>query len=66
GTELGIRLNRDACDLSRADFDNNTGTVHIEGGLTLDYEPISCIADVDLATLEGQCRVVKSEAKAGD
>src|ERR1051325_6306283 len=50
GTELGIRLNRDACDFSKADFENGAGTVHLEGGLTLDYEPITCIADIDLAT----------------
>jgi uncharacterized protein YbdZ (MbtH family) len=64
GTELGIRLNRDACDLSRADFGSGTGTVHVEGGLTLDYEQVACIADIDLATLDGQCQLVKVAAKA--
>ena len=54
GTELGVRLDRAACDVSRADFDNQTGTVHLEGGLTLDYVKVRCIADLDLPTLVGQ------------
>jgi hypothetical protein len=37
GTELGVRLDRDACDFSQADFESGTSTVHIEGGLTSDY-----------------------------
>ena len=54
GTELGVRLDTAACDFSRADFDTQTGTVHLEGGLTLDYVKVRCIADIDLTTLEGQ------------
>src|SRR5215831_2784215 len=29
GTELGVRLDRDACDFSKADFEAGTGTVHL-------------------------------------
>src|SRR5690606_22643854 len=47
GTELGVRLDPAACDLSRADFEHQTGTVHLEGGLTLDYVKVRCIADID-------------------
>ena len=54
GTELGVRLDTATCDFSRADFDTQTGTVHLEGGLTLDYVKVRCIADIDLTTLEGQ------------
>jgi uncharacterized protein YbdZ (MbtH family) len=54
GTNLGVRLDRDAVDLSRADFDNQTGTVHLVGNLTLDYVPVRCIADIALETLTGQ------------
>jgi len=54
GTELGVRLDTAACDFSRADFDTQTGTVHLEGGLTLDYVKVRCIADIDLTTLAGQ------------
>jgi uncharacterized protein YbdZ (MbtH family) len=54
GTELGIRLDTGVCDVSRADFDNQTGTVHLEGGLILDYVKVRCIADIDLTTLAGQ------------
>ena len=54
GTELGVRLDTAACDFSRADFAAQSGTVHLEGGLTLDYVKVRCIADIDLTTLEGQ------------
>jgi uncharacterized protein YbdZ (MbtH family) len=54
GTELGVRLDTATCDVSRADFHNQTGTVHLEGGLILDYVKVRCIADIDLATLAGQ------------
>lgn len=54
GTELGVRLDQEATDLSKADFDNQTGTVHLVGGLTLDYVKVRCIADIDLKTLTGK------------
>jgi uncharacterized protein YbdZ (MbtH family) len=54
GTELGVRLDMAACDFSGADFDNQTGTVHLEGGLILDFVRVRCIADIDLTTLAGQ------------
>ena len=63
GTELGVRLDRGSCDFSKADFEKGSGTVHIEGGLTLDYVKVKCIADVNLATLEGTGHLVKVEAK---
>jgi len=54
GTELGVRLDADSCDLSQADFDGESGKVHLEGGLTLNYVKVKCIADVDLPNLEGK------------
>lgn len=54
GTELGVRLDETATDLSAANFDQATGTVHLVGNLTLNYVKVRCIADVDLATLEGK------------
>lgn len=59
GTELGVRLDRDACDFTNADFDNGAGTVHVEGGLTLDYVKVRCIADIDLANLQGTGQLVR-------
>jgi len=61
GTELGVRLDRDACDFSKADFENRSGTVHVEGGLTLDYVKVRCIADIDLKTFAGVGRLEKVE-----
>lgn len=59
GTELGVRLEKDACDLSQADFERGTGTVHLEGGLTLDFVKVRCIADIDLTSLAGEGYLVK-------
>lgn len=61
GTELGFRLNREASDLSTADFESGKGAVHIEGSLTFDYVPVKCVADINLNTLEGKGHLVKVE-----
>src|SRR5436853_2690240 len=59
GTELGVRLDLPNCDFSQADFNSGTGTVHVEGGLTLDYVKVRCVADLDLTTLAGKGHLVK-------
>lgn len=61
GTELGFPLDRDKTSLSGADFDNGTGTVHVEGSLILNDDPVRCIADIDLATLKGTGRLALEE-----
>jgi hypothetical protein len=63
GTELGVRLDREACDFKQADFDQESGIAHIEGTLTLDYVKVRLIADIDLATLEGKGHLEKVEAQ---
>lgn len=59
GTEVGMSLDKDACKLDDADFENGEGTVHLEGTLTLDYVKVRCIVDIDLSTLEGSGHLVK-------
>jgi hypothetical protein len=61
GTELGFPLDRSATDLSAADFDQGTGSVHLEGNLILNDDPVRCIADIDLATLKGTGRLMLDE-----
>jgi hypothetical protein len=61
GTELGFPLDRQATDISSADFDNSTGTVHVEGYLTLNDDAVRCIADIDLPTLKGTGRLAPKE-----
>ena len=53
GTELGVRLDADKSDWSQADFTQATGSVHVEGTLTLNYVKVRCIADLALSTLSG-------------
>ena len=61
GTDLGVRVDRATTDLSQANFDQTTGIVHVEGTLTLNYVKVRCIADIDLATLEGKGHLVALE-----
>lgn len=53
GTTLGVRLDRDRSNVTQADFAHQSGTVHFEGRLSLNYVPVWCIADIDLHTLRG-------------
>jgi uncharacterized protein YbdZ (MbtH family) len=62
GTELGVRLDRDGSDFSKANFEKGVGTAHVEGTLTLDYVKVKCIADIDLSMLAGTGRLVKVES----
>src|ERR1044071_2674114 len=64
GTELGVKLDREACDFRQADFESGRGMGHIEGRLILDYVSVRCIADIDLATLGGKGRLEKVETAA--
>ena len=52
GTELGIRIDKDSSNLN-ADFEKGTGKIRLVGGLTLDYQKVQCIADIDLASFAG-------------
>lgn len=61
-TELGVKLDRQASDLSKADFDTETGNIHLVGDLTLNYVKVQCIADIDLKTLQGKGCLVPLES----
>ncbi len=58
GTDLGVRVDKNALDLSQADFAQQQGTVHVEGTLTLNYVPVRCVADINLTTLTGTGHLV--------
>ncbi|MCP5048801.1 MAG: MbtH domain protein [bacterium] len=53
GTEVGIQLDRNDCKFDDGNFDEAGGTVHLVGGLILNYDKVRCIADIDLSTCEG-------------
>jgi uncharacterized protein YbdZ (MbtH family) len=53
GTDLGMKLDRQASDFTAARFEESSGRVHLEGDLSLNYVPLRCVADIDLATLAG-------------
>jgi len=62
GTDLGVRVDISATNLQKANFEQATGEVHVEGTLTLNYVPVRCVADIDLATLQGKGHLVVVEA----
>ena len=53
GTELGIRLDRDASDFSGADWEGKSGKVKVVGGLILDYVKVRFHGTIDLSTMDG-------------
>jgi len=57
GTELGVPIDPQRSDLSRADFQNESGSLTIAGDLTLDFVRVSCMADIQLPALTGQGRL---------
>ena len=61
GTDLGVRVDKSATNLSQASFDQGIGIAHVEGTLTLNYVKVRCVADIDLATLQGTGHLVALE-----
>jgi uncharacterized protein YbdZ (MbtH family) len=64
GTELGVRLDPAACELTGADFASAMGRITLVGDLTLDFEPVLCTADIDLATMTGTGHLTAREHAA--
>ena len=52
-TDLGMDLDGDACKVDETSLELGSGSVHLEGHLTLDYIPVRFVADVDLQSLNG-------------
>ncbi len=61
GTDLGVRVDKNATDLSQSDFTQQTGIAHVEGTLTLNYTKVRCVADIDLANLNGTGQLIALE-----
>lgn len=57
GTELSVHIDKGETDLSQADFDKPSGTIHFAGNLTLNDVKVRCLADVNLETFEGVGRL---------
>lgn len=53
GTEIGIRLARDLCKMENVDFDEESGSVILVGGLILNYNKVKCVAEIEIKNCEG-------------
>lgn len=58
GTQLGLNLEKDLTDLSKADFENGEGFIRVSGTCTLNYQKVRCLADIDLATRKGEGQLI--------
>lgn len=65
GTELGSQLDREQTRLDGADFESGTGNVRLVGNLTLNYDKVQLVADIDLASLKGTGHLVLIEEAGG-
>lgn len=65
GTELGSQLDMNQTKLDGADFDGGTGNVRLVGNLTLNYDKVQLVADIDLASLKGTGQLILVEAAGG-
>jgi hypothetical protein len=65
GTELGSQLDMKETKLDGANFESGTGNVHLVGNLTLNYDKVQLVADIDLASLKGTGQLVLIEAAGG-
>jgi hypothetical protein len=54
GTEIGVPIDAARSDVTRADFESETGWLRIVGALSLDYVKVRCVAEVELPSLQGQ------------
>lgn len=53
GTELGVPLEAASLEQIKLKASQGEGKVQIAGKLRLDYVPVRCVADIDLATFAG-------------
>jgi uncharacterized protein YbdZ (MbtH family) len=56
-TELGVKLDPNSGGLDQTGAEGPDATLHLEGGLTLNYKKVRCVADIDLKTFEGRGRL---------
>lgn len=62
GTDLYVPVDRDQCDLSKANFIDGQGQLRIVGRFSLDFVAVRCIANIDLASMDGVGRLERVEA----
>ncbi|HEX9936572.1 MAG TPA: hypothetical protein VGB15_05600 [Longimicrobium sp.] len=64
GTELGFQLDEAQSELAGADWERGEGTIRLVGDLKLDGVPVRCVAEIDLASVEGVGRLEPREVSA--
>jgi hypothetical protein len=57
GTELGFKLDEGMAQAALTDVDGGQGLIHVSGNLSLDYERVRCVAEINPDTFEGTGRL---------
>ena len=57
GTELGFKLDESTAQAALAGVDDGQSVIHVSGNLSLDYERIRCVAEINPETFEGTGRL---------
>jgi hypothetical protein len=57
GTELGVPVDPQRSDFTHANLDEGTGQLTVAGELTLDFEKVRCVANIELPALSGRGRL---------
>jgi len=57
GTELALRFDPNAIDLSRGDLETGTGRLRLSSELKLDGAHVKCVVEIDIAELNGNGRL---------
>jgi hypothetical protein len=53
GTELGVKIDETTSQRAVAAIEGAAGAISLSGDLVLDYVPVHCVAEIDLATWQG-------------
>jgi hypothetical protein len=64
GTELGMEIDDESSDFTRADFASENGRLTIVGRLTLDHRRCAAVANIDLASPTGEGYLEPTEQHA--
>ena len=65
GTELGVPIDRSRSDFSAIESNNGSAEIRLVGDVTLDYVQVTCIARIDIATLQGKGRLEVRQGQEG-
>lgn len=65
GTTLGVSVDPEVTAFRVPGAGSEAESLHLEGTLTLDFVPVRCVADIDLASRRGTGRLLPRQPDQG-